>query len=78
VGLRAIVQNGRVVVDEATSLPDGTVLDLVIDDEGEDLGDDQRRALDAAIAVGLQQASVGEVGPADEILRRLRSRRASG
>ena len=31
-GLRARVQNGRLVVDEPTALPEGTVLDLVVDD----------------------------------------------
>ncbi len=36
-GLRARVQNGRLVVDEPTALPEGTVLDLVVDDEGDDL-----------------------------------------
>ena len=37
--LRARVQNGRLVLDEPTGLPDGTVVDLVADDEGDDLTD---------------------------------------
>ena len=74
-GLRATVLNGRLVVDEATGLPDGTVLDLVIDDEGDDLDEAQRRALDAAIAISLRQADAGECAPAEEILTRLRTRR---
>jgi hypothetical protein len=74
-GLRATVHAGRLVVDEATGLPDGTVLDLVIDDEGDELDDDERRALDAAIAVSLQQADAGQFSPAQEILMRLRARR---
>jgi hypothetical protein len=74
-GLRATVQNGRLVVDEATDLPDGTVLDLVVDDEGDGLDGPQRSALDAAIARSLQQAAAGEIAPADLILERLRSRR---
>jgi hypothetical protein len=32
--LRARVENGRLVLDEPTTLPNGTVLDLVLDDEG--------------------------------------------
>lgn len=31
-GVRAQVKNGRLIVDEPTSLPEGTVLDLVLDD----------------------------------------------
>jgi hypothetical protein len=33
---RAVVRGGRIVLDEATSLPNGTVLNLVADDEGDD------------------------------------------
>jgi hypothetical protein len=76
VGLRATVQNGRLVVDEATALPEGTVLDLVVDDEGDELDEAQRRALDAAIERSLQQVDAGEVAPASEILTRLRARRS--
>lgn len=75
-GLRATVQNGRLVVDEATALPEGTVLDLVVDDEGDELDEAQRRALDAAIERSLQQVDAGEVSPASEILTRLRVRRS--
>lgn len=76
-GLRATVQNGRLVADEATALPEGTVLDLVVDDEGDELDEAQRRALDAAIELSLQQADAGQVSPASEILTRLRARRSS-
>ena len=34
--LRARVEKGRLVLDEPTTLPDGTVIDLVVDDEGDD------------------------------------------
>ena len=74
-GLRATVQNGRLIVDEATELPDGTVLDLVLDDEGDDLDEDERRALDAAITRSLEQAAAGRVASADDVLGRLRARR---
>ena len=74
-GVRATVRNGRLIVDEETRLPDGTVLDLVIDDEGDGLDDEQRRALDAAIAASLRQAANGDVAPAEEVLGRLRARR---
>lgn len=70
-----MVRNGRLVVDEPTELPEGTVLDLVVDDEGDDLDADERRALDAAIATSLGQAARGELAPAADILARLRARR---
>ena len=40
--LRARVEKARLVLDEPTTLPDGTVVDLVADDEGDDLTDDER------------------------------------
>lgn len=47
--LRARVRQGRLVPDEPTDLPEGTVLDLLADDEGDDLDDAERTALDRAI-----------------------------
>ncbi|MBC8068543.1 MAG: hypothetical protein IAG13_09440 [Deltaproteobacteria bacterium] len=73
--LRATVQSVRLIVDEATELPDGTVLDLVLDDEGDDLDEDGRRALDAAIAKSVEQAAAGRIAPVDDVLARLRGRR---
>lgn len=73
--LRARVQNGRLVLDEPTTLPDGTVVDLVADDEGDDLTDVERRALHAAISSSWQSAEAGRLRPASEILDELRSRR---
>ena len=69
-----MVRNGRLVVDEETSLPEGTVLELVLDDDEDALDDEQRRALDAAISESLQQAASGQVKPAADVLTRLRAR----
>ncbi|MBZ0116233.1 MAG: hypothetical protein K8H88_04545 [Sandaracinaceae bacterium] len=74
--IRATVHNGRLIVDEATDLPEGTVLDLVIDDEQDALDDSQRAALDAAITRSIEQARRGESAPSEKILTKLRSRRA--
>jgi len=38
------------VADEPSTLPDGTVLDLVVDDEGDDLDEAERAALNESIA----------------------------
>ena len=74
-GLRAKVKNGRLIVNQPTDLPEGTVLDLVIDDEGDDLDEVERAALHAALAKSMQQAESGETRPAEEILAKLSARR---
>jgi hypothetical protein len=73
--LRARVQNGRLVLDEPTALPDGTVVDLVADDEGDDLTDTDRAALHAALARSRESVNAGRVRPAAEIIDELRTRR---
>jgi len=72
--LRARVEKGRLVMDVPTDLPEGTVLDLVVDDEGDDLDETEREALHAAIDESLRQAAAGQTRPASEILDELRRR----
>jgi hypothetical protein len=58
--LRARVDKGRPVLDEPTTLPDGTVIDLVADDEGDNLTEDERRILHEALRLhGSLQRRVG-------------------
>lgn len=73
--LRARVQNGRLVLDEPTTLPDGTIITLVADDEGDDLTDEERRMLHAALAESRASAEAGGVRPSSEIIAKLRQRR---
>ncbi len=73
--LRARVEKGRLVLDEPTTLPEGTVIDLVADDEGDDLTDDERRALHDALSASWKSAEAGHVRPAAAILEELRRRR---
>ena len=75
-GVRATVHNGRLVVDVATDLPEGTVLDLVVDDEGDGLDIPERQALDAAISRSIEHAGRGEMAPASKVLSELRDRRS--
>lgn len=70
--LKARVTNGRLILNEPTDLPEGTVLDLVIDDEGDDLTDEEREELDAALKQSLQEAREGKLIPASEVLEKLR------
>lgn len=74
-GVRATVRNGRLTVDQPVDLPDGTVLDLVVDDEGDELDQHQREALNAAISRSLNESTEGRTAPAEEIIQKLRARR---
>jgi hypothetical protein len=73
--LRARVEKGRLILDEPTTLPDGTIIDLVADDEGDDLTDEERRALHAALSASWTSAEAGHLRPASAILDELRQRR---
>jgi hypothetical protein len=73
--LRARVEKGRLVLDEPTTLPEGTVVELVADDEGDDLSDDERRALHEALSASWKSAEAGGLHPASAILDELRQRR---
>ena len=73
--LRARVKDGRLILDQPTSLPDGTTLDLVVDDEGDDLTPQERKALDEAIAKAWESAKAGKLRLADDLVRELRARR---
>ncbi len=73
--LRARVENGRLVLNEPTTLPDGTVIDLVADDESDDLTEEERRALHEALFASSQSVEAGRLRPAQEVLDELRRRR---
>jgi hypothetical protein len=72
---RARVEKGRLVLDEPTTLPEGTVVDLVADDEGDDLTHDERRAMHDALSTSWKSAQTGQLPPASSILDELRRRR---
>lgn len=75
--LKAQVKNGRIVLDEPTDLPEGTVVNLVVVDGDEDdgLDDEEREALHRSIDRGLAQLRAGEGIPAEVILEKIRARR---
>jgi len=71
----AFIKNGHLVLDEPTSLPEGTVLDLVVvDDEGDELEAAERDALHRQLATAWESASQGKARPAEELLAELRKR----
>jgi hypothetical protein len=73
--LQARVEKGRLVLDEPTTLPEGTVLELVADDEGDDLNESERRALHDALSKSWQSAEAGRLRPASSIIDELQQRR---
>ncbi|MCB1281960.1 MAG: hypothetical protein KDB18_10600 [Salinibacterium sp.] len=73
-GVRARVQNGRLIVDEPTSPPEGTILDLVLDDEGDDLDPASKEARYSALVRAWQQAQRGEGKPGQALIDELRRR----
>jgi hypothetical protein len=70
--LRARVEKGRLVLDEPTTLPEGTVIDLVADDGGDELNEAERRALHQALAASAESAAAGRLRPASSLLDDLR------
>jgi hypothetical protein len=72
---RARVENGRLILDEPTTFPDGTVIDLVADDEGDDLTAQERRRLHESLSVSWTSAEARRLRPASNILDELRQRR---
>lgn len=72
-GIRATVKEGRIAVDEPTNLPEGTVLELVVDDEGDDLTDKQRQALNDAISRAWKSAKAGHLKPVSAIVDSIRA-----
>lgn len=72
--IRARVRDGRLIVDEPTDLPEGTELDLVIDDAGDGLDEAERAALHAAIGQAWASFQAGEGRPAADVLADLAKR----
>ena len=72
---RARVAGGRLLLDEPTSLPEGAVFDLVVDDEGDDLDAAEREALHAHLLAAWEAVKQGQVRPVEQILTELHSRR---
>ncbi|MCG8425565.1 MAG: hypothetical protein MJE77_47405 [Proteobacteria bacterium] len=69
--LQARVLDGRLVLDEPVDLPDGTEVELVPVDDGDDLDDADRARLHASLRRAADQFANGQGIPAEDALRRL-------
>jgi hypothetical protein len=72
--LKARVTAGRLVLDEATDLPEGTEVELLPLDPGDWLDEDGRVALHQALKDSDEDVKTGRLVAADVIVRELRSR----
>jgi hypothetical protein len=72
--LRATVKAGRLVLDEPVDLPEGTVVELMAVDQGDDLEDEDRARLHAALDRSQQDFQSGRGISADEVLAELRAK----
>lgn len=62
-------------MDEPTLMPEGTVLSLTVDDEGDDLDEVEREALHDAIGRSWSSVQAGRGRDAQDVLAALRTRR---
>jgi hypothetical protein len=75
--LKAKVQGGRLIIDEPTRLPEGAEVTLAVID-GDDLDDEERARLHAALEESADDIEAGRVISAEESLKRLRALRGAG
>lgn len=70
--LKAKVRGGRLVLDEPTDLPEGSEVELVLADDGDELDDDDRGHLHASLQRSAEQFRAGQGIDAEQALARLR------
>ena len=73
--LKAVVKNGRIVMDEPTELPEGTELVLAVVDDGDDMDDAERARLNESLRRSIAQAKAGQLIDGDEVIGKLLARR---
>lgn len=69
--LQAEVRHGRLVLDEPVDLPEGTKVELIPADDGDDLDEAERERLHAALRRSAEQLARGEGIAAEDALRLL-------
>lgn len=72
--LKGHVRGGRLVVDEPTDLPEGAEVELIATDSWDDLDDDERERLHAALTSSEEDVREGRVRSAADVTADLRRR----
>ncbi len=70
--LKAKVQDGRLVLNEPTDLPEGTEVELFPSDGWDSLDPEDRKRLHEALAASEDDIRSGRVRPVDDLLEELR------
>jgi hypothetical protein len=78
--LKAHVRNGRLLLDEPTNLPEGEVVELVtlndvLANEGDDLDDEERAALDRDLEASFEEEEAGQLIDLADAIADLRTTR---
>ena len=68
------MRGGRLVLDEPSSLPEGTEVELIPADDYDDLDPKERARLHGFLAESIRKHVPGTGIPADEVLARVRAR----
>jgi hypothetical protein len=77
--IKAVVRNGRIVVDAPANLPDGTEVELQLIAKGDpwaDMDPQGRAELEEEIEAGYRDVASGNVVDARELLAQLRAKNA--
>jgi hypothetical protein len=72
--LRATVKAGRLLLDEPVDLPEGTVVELMPVDQGDNLDDEDRARLHAALDRSQKDFLAGRGVSAEQVLAELRAK----
>jgi hypothetical protein len=72
--LRGRIENGKIVVDESVDLPEGTEVKPTLVDDADDLDDEDRARLHAALDLAHAEIDRGEGVPASDVVADLRKR----
>lgn len=73
--LKAVVKNGRLVLDEPTELPNGTEVVLAVIDEDDDMSEEERTALHRELELSMEDVEAGNLVDADQVFAELRAQR---
>ena len=73
--LRGHVHDGKIVIDDPVDLPEGTQVQLALVDAGDELFDEDRARLHAAIETSQAEFKAGRGIPAERVLADLRASR---
>ena len=71
-GSVVLTLKGQVVIDEPLNLPEGSEVDLIVVDPGDDLGDGERERLHATLVVAREEIERGEGVAAEDLIEALR------